>query len=126
MTATFFCSVIGILFAISIYLLLSRNLLRWLLGIAILSSSANLIILIAGRLTSDIPPFIEKNQLKPLLKVANPLPQALILTAIVIGFGLLVFTLVLIRKIWQQTGCVDSAMLQFAEPRHHKPVKRHE
>lgn len=113
--ALFSCFVIGTLFTISIYLLLSPNLLRWLLGIALLSSSVNLLILIAGRMVSEVPPFIERGYLKPIQQVANPLPQALILTAIVIGFGLLVFALILVRKIWQRTGNVDSYLLHSSE-----------
>lgn len=124
--ALFICTVIGALFAISVYLLLSRNLLRWLLGIAILSSSVNLVILITGRLKSAIPPFVPVDQLKPLQDVANPLPQAMILTAIVIGFGLLVFALVLIRKIWQRMTCMDSEQLSYAEPAYHQSEINHE
>jgi len=107
---------IGILFAISIYLLLSRNLLRWLLGTVILSSSVNLIILISGRLHTSNAAFIPANHVIALQEVANPLPQALILTAIVIGFGLLIFALTLIRQFWQIEDCVDSNRLKLAEP----------
>ena len=49
---------IGGLFAISIYLLLSRQLMRWLFGIVILSSSTNLVIFVAGRLYTSVPPFV--------------------------------------------------------------------
>lgn len=118
------CSAIGTLFSISIYLLLSRNLLRFLIGIAILSSSVNILILMAGRLTSYVPPFIDSGQVLPDAHLANPLPQALILTAIVIGFGLLVFSLVLIRKIWQRIGCVDTNYFRFAERVYKKKLKK--
>lgn len=112
----FVCVAIGILVSISIYLLLSSNLLRWLLGIVILSSSVNLIILIAGRLQSKSPPFIQADKVLLTHPVANPLPQALILTAIVIGFGLLIFALILIRQIWLSNDNVDSNNLTLAEP----------
>lgn len=112
----FVCVSIGILFAVSVYLLLSRNLLRWLIGIVILSSGVNLIILISGRLQSKYPPFISAKHMLPTHAVANPLPQALILTAIVIGFGLLIFALMLVRQLWLSEGAVDSNQLKLAEP----------
>lgn len=124
--SVFICFAIGVLITISAYLLMSRNLLQWLLGIVILSSSVNLVILIAGRLTTIIPPFVPLHQLKPLSDVANPLPQALILTAIVIGFGLLVFALVLIRQIWQRAGQIDSNKLTLAEPIYYMIKKTYE
>ena len=110
-----FCSVVGALFAISIYLILSSNLLQWLLGIALLSSSVNLVILMAGRLSNLIPPFIPSKALTAIEGTANPLPQALILTAIIIGFGLLVFALVLVRQIWLRTGTTSSELLMSSE-----------
>lgn len=114
--SVFVCVSIGMLFSISVYLLLSRNLLRWLLGIVILSSCVNLIILISGRLSIHTPPFIKQGHILPIEPLANPLPQALILTAIVIGFGLLIFALILIRQLWLSKDSVDSNQLKLAEP----------
>lgn len=119
----FFCSAIGILFAISIYLFLSRNILRFVMGIAILTSSVNIFILMAGRITSFVPPFVQSAQIKPEESLANPLPQALILTAIVIGFGLLVFSLVLVRVLWQRIDSVDSNEFNYAERIYYKKRK---
>ena len=116
---TLFCWMIGGLFAMSIYLLLSQQLIRWLFGIVILSSSTNFILLIVGRL-SQIPPFVLSEKTSSLASVANPLPQALILTAIVIGFGLLSFALVLVRKVWRQFKTLDSDKLRLAEPIPHR------
>lgn len=110
------CWVVGGLVAVSVYLILSRQLMRWLFGIVILSSTINLVIFIAGRLQTVNPPFIPANSLEPSQPVANPLPQALILTAIVIGFGLLAFTLVLVRKVWQGFKTLDTDKLRLAEP----------
>lgn len=111
---TIYAFMIGGLFAISIYLLLSHHLMRWLFGIVILSSSVNLFILVVGRL-SRFPPFISSNNNPPFTHLANPLPQALILTALVISFGLLTFALVLVRKIWELFGTVDSDQLHHSE-----------
>lgn len=109
MTALY-CWMIGGLFAISIYLLLSDQLMRWLIGVVILSSSINLVIFVAGRL-HPIPAFVSDKETQLLSSFANPLSQALILTSIVIGFGLLVFALVLIRKVWREFKTLDTDQL---------------
>lgn len=84
----------GILMLISIYMILEKNLYRRLFGIVLLSTTINLIIFISGRLTGKFPAFVSKVDINDL---SNALPQALILTAIVIGFGLLLFLCSLIR-----------------------------
>lgn len=83
----------GVLFSISIYLLLEPNIIRRVFGLVLLGSTINLVILICGRLVSVRPAFIDNH----LHEMANPLPQALILTAIVIGFGLLAFLCALLK-----------------------------
>jgi multicomponent Na+:H+ antiporter subunit C len=109
------CWLIGSLITISIYLMLSTQLMRWLFGIVILSSTINLVILLAGRLSSTVPAFIPIGQSKPDQLVANPLPQALILTAIVIGFGLLAFSLILVRRVWRTFNTTNSDQIHYAE-----------
>lgn len=74
--------------------------MRWLFGVVILSSTTNLVIFVAGRIYSQNPAFIPEGREFSDVLFANPLPQALILTAIVIGFGLIAFSLVLVRKVW--------------------------
>lgn len=85
------------LLAISFVLLLEKAMIRKVFGLVLLSSTINLIIFIVGRFDSVIPAFIGHSN----SQLANPLPQALILTAIVIGFGLLAYLGVLLRKIYQ-------------------------
>lgn len=98
---------IGLLYAVSVYLLLRRSIVKLVLGIMFLSNATNLLIFTAGGLTEGKPAFIEKGaELNP-SNVADPLPQALILTAIVIGFGLIAFTLVLTYKFYNTTGTED-------------------
>ena len=109
---TLFCWMIGGLFAISIYLLLSQQLMRWLFGIVILGSTTNFVILLVGHL-AQTPPFVLSGKAATM---ANPLSQALILTAIVIGFGLFSFALVLVRKVWENFKTLDSDKLRLAEP----------
>jgi multicomponent Na+:H+ antiporter subunit C len=83
--------VVGILFAIGLYLLLQGDLIKLVFGISILSNAANLLIFSCGRLTRGTPPIIPQQESSLSTAFANPLPEALILTAIVISFGLLAF-----------------------------------
>ncbi|MGI9505246.1 MAG: NADH-quinone oxidoreductase subunit K, partial [Geminicoccaceae bacterium] len=61
------------------------------------------------------PPLIAEGMTAPAVPVANPLPQALILTAIVIGFGLVAFTLVLALRAYQELGTVNVDAMNLAE-----------
>ena len=107
---------VGVLVAASIYLMLARNVLRFLFGLVLLSNAANLTIFAAGRLTSTVPPLVPESLESPPVLVANALPQALILTAIVIGFGLLAFALVLVFRAYRELGTLDSDAMRIAEP----------
>jgi multicomponent Na+:H+ antiporter subunit C len=114
---------VGVLAAAGVYLMLGRNLVRFLFGLILISNAANLTIFAAGRLTRAEPPLIPEGLAAPAMSVANALPQALILTAIVIGFGLLAFTLVLVYRARQVLGTIDSDTMHVAEgnplpPRH--------
>ena len=80
--------VVGCLFAVALYLLLSKHIIRMLLGVVLLGNAVNILIFTAGRITSVAPPLIPGDASVPLTDVANPLPQALVLTAIVISFGM--------------------------------------
>lgn len=106
----------GSLFAISFYLMMRRNLLRFVIGVIILGNAANLLIFTMGRLTQGSPPVIPEGATTIAMPYANPLPQALILTAIVISFGFLAFTLVLVYRNYAVTQTVDSDLLDSAEP----------
>lgn len=78
-----------------VLLLLSRDLFRVIIGLAVLGGAVNLIVFFAGRPGSLAPPVIAAGAESLAAGSANPLPQALVLTAIVIGFALLCFALVL-------------------------------
>lgn len=107
---------VGGLFAIAVYLLLSPNLVRFLLGLVVLSNATHLLIFTAGRLTADAPPLIPAGAEAPLGAIANPLPQALILTAIVISFALFAFALVAVYRVYGRLGTVDANAIRVAEP----------
>jgi multicomponent Na+:H+ antiporter subunit C len=92
---------IGVLYAAGIYMILRRSLVKLILGIIILGNGANLLIFLLGRITKGRPPLIPGD-----LKVfeeayADPIPQALILTAIVISFGLQSFAIILIKRAYK-------------------------
>ena len=107
---------IGILVAAAIYLMLARTLLRFLFGLALISNAANLLIFVNGRLTSGKPPLVPDGAYAPAGEVANALPQALVLTAIVIGFGLFAFALVLSLRAYSELGTLYTADMRTAEP----------
>ena len=89
---------IGSLFAASVYCLLRRSIIKFIIGIAFLSQAVNLLVFTAGGLSQGSPPIIDAHEKVMTGEYADPLPQALVLTAIVIGFGLLVFTLALAQR----------------------------
>ena len=108
---------VGVLTAAAVYLMLSRNLLRFLFGMILISNAANLAIFDAGRLTVGEPPLIPEGADGPVEAVANALPQALVLTAIVIGFGLFAFALVLAFRAYSDLGTLDTDEMRLAEPK---------
>jgi len=108
--------VCGAMLAASFYLLMRRSLLRFVIGLILLSNGVNLVIFTMGRLTRAQPPVIPKEAKVPPEPFANPLPQALILTAIVISFGLLAFTLVLVYRYFAAGQSIESDEVRTSEP----------
>jgi multicomponent K+:H+ antiporter subunit C len=84
-------AMIGLLVACGVYLLLRARTFAVILGLTLLSYAVNLFLLVMGRLKTHRPPLIQPEQ----TTYADPLPQALVLTAIVIGFGMTAFVVVL-------------------------------
>jgi multicomponent Na+:H+ antiporter subunit C len=107
--------VIGALFAAGAFLMLRRHMVRLIFGLILISNAANLLIFTMGRLIRGIPPIIPEGQVAPTEIVANPLPQAMILTSIVISFGLMAFVLVLLYQTEQETGTSDVDGLREAD-----------
>jgi multicomponent Na+:H+ antiporter subunit C len=105
----------GLFFAAAIYLMLSRHIVRILIGVALLGNAVNLLLFVAGRVTREIPPVITSGDTLA-SSAANPLPQALILTAIVISFSFFAFLMVLGYRAWQALGTDDTTGMRFAEP----------
>ncbi len=111
--------VVGAIVAGGLYLVLQRNLLRFVFGLILLSGGVNLLLFTAGRPTRGAPPLVPEGAYAPVGEVANALPQALILTAIVIGFGLTAFALVLLLRAYERLGTLatDELTARLADPR---------
>ncbi|MFC4256840.1 Na+/H+ antiporter subunit C [Altererythrobacter xixiisoli] len=86
---------IGVLTASGVWLVFRPRTFQVVLGLALLSYAVNLFILAAGRLRTDAPPIIGKDVVDPTL-YADPVPQALVLTAIVISFATTALLLVVL------------------------------
>ena len=112
-----FSALVGIFFFAAVYLMLSRHTVRMLLGIAILGNAVNLLLFTAGRLTRGVPPIIGAGEDVLAAQAANPLPQALILTAIVISFCFFCFLAVLVWRSFQVLKTDDSNEMRVAEPK---------
>ena len=98
--------VTGVLYAAGLYLMMRRRLAQLIIGLGLLTNGTNLLIFTAGGLTRARAPVVPHDG--PLLApYADPVPQALILTAIVIGFGVLAFSLVLAHRVHQSLGTDD-------------------
>ena len=97
----------GVLYAAGIYMMLRRRLAQLLIGIGLLSNGTNLLIFTAGGLTRGRPPVVPDGAESIVTPYADPVPQALVLTAIVIGFGLLAFLLVLAHRVHATVGTDD-------------------
>ena len=106
MTALF-ALIIGVLFGGAVYLLLRRSIVKLVFGLVLLSQATNLFIFTIGGYEKGNPPIVPSGQTLPVAPFVDPLPQALILTAIVISFGLLAFTLVLMHRAYESVGTDD-------------------
>jgi multicomponent Na+:H+ antiporter subunit C len=89
----------GVLCACGTYLVLGRQLSRVVIGIGLLGHGANVLLVLSGG-RGGLPPFAGGDA----DDFADPLPQALVLTAIVITFGVVAFLLALAFRSWQVTA----------------------
>ena len=99
--------VVGCLVAAGLYMMMRRSTIKLLVGLALLSHAAHLLIFTVSGLTRGQPPLIGEHEHRLAPPYADPLPQALILTAIVISFGVLAFAIALIHRAYQETQADD-------------------
>ncbi len=99
--------IVGLLYASGIYMMLRRSLVKLIIGLILLGNGANILIFLLGRIVKGKPPIIEDSA-KVLTDIyADPVPQALILTAIVISFGLQAFAIILVKRAYKVVGTDD-------------------
>jgi len=103
----FLSIVIGFLYGGGLYLMMRRNLVQLIIGLGLLSHGANLLIFTAGGLRKGGAPILAEGETLFAATPADPLPQALILTAIVISFAVTAFALVLFLRTYESTGTND-------------------
>jgi multicomponent Na+:H+ antiporter subunit C len=99
--------VVGGLYSTGFYLMMRRSIVKLIIGLVLLGHATNLLIFAVGRVVRGEPPLISVGELVLTPPYADPLPQALILTAIVIGFGLQAFAIVLFKRVYQSAGTDD-------------------
>lgn len=102
---------VGSLYASGIYMLLRRSMVKMIIGLILLGNGVNLLIFLLGGVSKGKPPILGGN----LESFADPVPQALILTAIVISFGLQAFAIILIQKVFEVLGTDDLDRIQKME-----------
>ncbi len=98
---------VGVLVAVGIYQLLGRDLLRIAFGIYLIFNGANLFIMTAGTVPGRRAPFAQLGG-----PFVDPLVQAMVLTAIVIGFGLATFLLMLAARLSQCNDSLDAETME--------------
>jgi multicomponent Na+:H+ antiporter subunit C len=93
--------IIGILFTASIFLMLHRSFFKLILGVIIFGYATIFFLFVVCGVTRNAPPLVTDTSNIDLANIADPLPQALTLTAIVIGIGIQIFVIVLLKKVFQ-------------------------
>jgi multicomponent Na+:H+ antiporter subunit C len=115
MTQVLLAAVLGTLFALGTFLILRRDVVRVVWGVTIISQSANVYLVTMGGLQGPAPigKFLKEfpGALPAEGGPTDPLVQALVLTAIVIGFGTTAFALVLTYRVYQEHGTIDTTEL---------------
>ena len=110
--------VIGVLYAAGLYLVMRRSMVKLILGLALLAHGANLMIFTVGGLVRGRTPIVAPGAEGLVPPFPDPVPEALVLTAIVIGFAVQAFALVLVKRAHQEveTDDMDSLRSTDAEP----------
>ncbi|HLW42717.1 MAG TPA: Na+/H+ antiporter subunit C [Flavobacterium sp.] len=98
---------VGVFYSSGIYMMFRRSMVKLLIGLMLLGNGANILIFLMGGLTKGRAPIIGENHKVFTDIYADPIPQALILTAIVISFALTAFAIVLLKRVYATTGSDD-------------------
>jgi multicomponent Na+:H+ antiporter subunit C len=114
MTQVLLGAVLGTLFAVGTFLILRRDVVRVVWGVAIVSQAANVYLVTMGGVEGPAPIGKFGKEFPAALPPGgptDPLVQALVLTAIVIGFGTTAFALVLTYRVYEEHGTIDTTEL---------------
>ena len=95
---------VGLLYAAGIYMMLRRSIVKLLIGLALLGHASNLLIFVTAGLRRGSPPLVRPGEEQLLVVHTDPLPPALILTAIVISFALVGYAAVLVKRVYEVAG----------------------
>ena len=103
-----FSLAVGVLGGSGVWLVLRPRTFQVILGLSLVSYAVNLFIFSMGSLSIDAEPIVRPGVPQDLLHYTDPMPQALVLTAIVIGFALFVFALAVLERSWALHGHVET------------------
>jgi len=103
--------IVGVLYTAGVYMLLRRSIVKFIIGIIFMSNATNLLVFLSAGLVQGSPAFVNAATTDT-SRLADPTPQALVLTAIVIGLGMVVFILALKYKYFEITGTDDLDQLK--------------
>ena len=98
---------IGGMFSAGFYLLLQRRLAQLIVGLGLLTNATNLLVFTVAGLSRQGSPLIQNGAEQLPETASDPTPQALVLTAIVIGFGVLAFFITLAYRAYKEVGSDD-------------------
>lgn len=98
---------VGLLYSAGMYMMFRRSMVKLLIGLILLGNGANMLIFLMGDIAKGKPPIIPADTSVFFESYADPVPQALILTAIVISFGLQAFAIILLKRVYLMTGSDD-------------------
>lgn len=107
--------VVGALIAAGLYMMMRRSMIKLVIGLSLLSHATHLLIFTVAGLTREHSPLIGEHERQLTAPYADPLPQALVLTAIVINFGVLAYAIALIFRTYQETQVDDLDDLEIVE-----------
>lgn len=107
--------VIGGLYGAGLFMMLRRSITKLLFGLILWGHGSNLLIFVSCGLVRGAPPLIPEGQTTLEPPYADPVAQALILTAIVISFAVVAFTAVLLYRIYQTIGTDDIDQLRASD-----------
>jgi multicomponent Na+:H+ antiporter subunit C len=98
--------IIGILFSASLFLMLQKSFFKLIIGVILFGYATVFFLFTVGGTTKNAPPLIDP-ETAAVEELADPLPQALTLTAIVISIGVQLFVIILLKKVYEEVETAD-------------------